>query len=375
MKRFVPGALAGLAAAIVLAAPAAAAPGNVGVRVEGDGTTLLPRTQVTTDTQPVLVQGANSCPGTSAGGALYKAVAGDLAGTWGSVGFELKTVKGETHDSASSSSYWSFWLNYSYASLGMCAQELQAGDDVLFVPDCFGAGCTPASPLRLSGLPATVAPGTSVTIRVDEYSQPVFPATNTTSAPSAGATVAFGDATATTGADGTAQLTFSGSGARSVQATKAGHVRSATESTCVTTGSDGACGTQAPVGAPPPGQAAKDTTAPVATISGLANGRVFSRKRAPRVLRGSVSADPSGIKSVRLSILRRNRGRCWVFDGASERFERHRCGGSRSFRIGDRADWSYLLPKRLPRGRYTIRVAAIDKAGNDSVTQTEIRVK
>ena len=148
MRRFVPGVLAGLAAAMLLAAPADAAPSNVTVRVEGDAATLLPRTQVMTDTQPVLVDGANACPGTSAGGALYKAVAGDLAGTWGSVGFELKTVKGETHDSATSSTYWSFWLNYTYASLGMCAQELQAGDDVLFVPDCFGAGCTRREPLR-----------------------------------------------------------------------------------------------------------------------------------------------------------------------------------------------------------------------------------
>jgi hypothetical protein len=372
MKRFVPGALAGFAAAIVLAAPAAATPSNVTVRVEGEAATLQPRTPVTTDSQPVLVEGARSCPGTSAGGALYKAVGGDLSGTWLSFGFDLKTIKGETHDSSTSSTYWSFWLNYSYASLGMCAQELQEGDDVLFVPDCFGAGCNPASPLRVSGLPATIAPGASVTVRVDEYSPPVSEGAPTTSKPSAGATVAFGGTTATTGSDGTAQLTFSGSGPTSVQATKPGHVRSSTESTCVTTGSDGACGSQ--VGSPPPA-AVKDETAPTATIAGLRRGKVFSRKRAPRTLRGTVSADPSGIKSVRLSILRRHRGRCWAFDGESERFERHRCGGSKSFRIGDRAEWSYLLPKRLPRGRYTIRVIAIDKAGNDSVTQTEIRVR
>ena len=64
-----------------------------------------------------------------------------------------------------------------------------------------------------------------------------------------------------------------------------------------------------------------------------------------------------------------------MFDGGSERFERHRCGGSQSFRIGDRADWSYLLPKRLPKGRYTIRVVAIDNAGNDAATETVIRVR
>ena len=43
MKRLVPGALAGLAAAALLAAPALAGP-TVTVRVEGDGATLLERT-------------------------------------------------------------------------------------------------------------------------------------------------------------------------------------------------------------------------------------------------------------------------------------------------------------------------------------------
>ena len=73
--------------------------------------------------------------------------------------------------------------------------------------------------------------------------------------------------------------------------------------------------------------------------------------------------------------MRKRGDRCWTFDGASERFERHRCGGRDSFRIGDRADWSYLLPARLRRGRYTIRATAIDKAGNDSSTRMVIRVR
>ena len=82
---------------MLLAAPAVAAPSNVTVRVEGDAATLLPRTQVRTDTQPVLVDGANSCSGTSAGGALYKAVAGDVGGTFvQGVGFQFLTIKGET---------------------------------------------------------------------------------------------------------------------------------------------------------------------------------------------------------------------------------------------------------------------------------------
>ena len=118
-----------------------------------------------------------------------------------------------------------------------------------------------------------------------------------------------------------------------------------------------------------------DETAPVASFARLKNGKVYKRRNAPRRLRGSVTPDPSGLKSVRLSILRKVGDRCWTFDGASERFERHRCGGRDSFRIGDRADWSYLLPERLGKGRYTIRAVAIDNAGNDSATRVVIRVR
>ena len=133
------------------------------------------------------------------------------------------------------------------------------------------------------------------------------------------------------------------------------------------------CGSNVP-GAPGTlGGRTKDTTAPTATIAGLK--KRYAHGRGPRELRGTVSADPSGIKSVRLAISRRKGDRCWTFAGGRERFVRHRCGGWKSFKIGDRADWSYLLPKRLGTGRYTIRVVAIDKAGNDGATRERIRVR
>jgi len=161
-------------------------------------------------------------------------------------------------------------------------------------------------------------------------------------------------------------LTFARAGTVVVKAAKPGSVVSAGERVAVSE-------TPPPTVRNPP--AVPDTTAPTATLAGIRDGAVFSRRRAPKLLRGTVSADPSGIKSVRLSIMRKRHGRCWAFDGGTERFKPHRCGGSRSFRIGDRAEWSYLLPARLPRGRYTIRVVAIDRVGNDSVTETEIRVR
>jgi hypothetical protein len=369
MKKISPGALAALLVAVLLPAPADAA--NVTVRVEGTAQTLLPLTPTTTTTTPAGKDGKN-CSGTSALGALDTATAGDWAGTYFDEfsSWFVETIKGETHAS-SEAGYWALWINNVHSDLGLCGAETQEGDDVLVVPDNAGPL------LELSGLPATVAPGRAVTLRVSEHGFVTNPdySTTTSSRPAAGATVTYGGAAATTGADGTVQVSFGGSGPVTVQATQAGHVRSVAALTCVTTGADGNCGTQLPPRAALGTEKHDDKTAPVASFARLRNGMVFKRSRAPRRLAGSVTPDPSGLLSVRLSILRQAGDRCWAFDGASERFERHRCGGRRSFRIGDRADWSYLLPRRLGTGRYVIRAVAIDKAGNDSVTQVVIRVR
>ena len=385
MRKIVPGALAGLLAAVVLAAPALAGP-TVTVRVEGQDRTLVPRTLVTTTDTPAVSEpapGTRTCSGRSGLGAIHQVTGGTYAGDWGSIGFELKTVMGEFHYDpfpADPARYWAFWVNYQHMNVGLCdaTYALQEGDDVIILVDCFsGTGaCEPAIPLRLANVPPTVAPGQPVTVKVDEFTvvqNPDF-TTTTTPKPAAGARVTAGGQTATTATDGTATLSLSSPGLVSIAVEKAGRVRTAGV-TCVTTGSDGNCGTAVPPGTPLGTGDPDDRTAPIATITGMKRGKVFSRKRAPRQLRGTVSADPSGLKSVRLSIVRKRGDRCWAFDGAGERFERHRCGGSRSFRIGDRASWSYLLPARLARGRYTIRVIAIDNAGNDAATQTRIRVK
>lgn len=374
MTKISPGAIAALVASALLAAPAVAAPGDVAVRVEGSSQTLLPRTVVRTTDAPVGKPGQPTCAGTSALGALDRATNGNWDGPYdpGFASYNVQTLMGETHVDATSS-YWAFWVNYTYASAGVCGQQTQQGDDLLFVPECYAAGCTPARPLRITGLPARVAPGTPVTVKVVQYSPPVYPATQTTSAPAPGATVSGGGASAATGSGGTAVLTFPQPGAFLVKARKPGSVVSAGERVtvaakpvvappCHTSGTDGLCGT-------------KDSEAPVASIAGLENGKVFKRRRAPRKIEGSVTADPSGLLSVRLSILRKRGHRCWAFNGATERFKRHRCRGSRSFRIGDRAEWSYLLPKRLGKGRYKIRAVAIDKAGNDSSARVVIRVR
>jgi hypothetical protein len=108
-----------------------------------------------------------------------------------------------------------------------------------------------------------------------------------------------------------------------------------------------------------------DTSAPVGRIRGIREKQRFSRRRAPRVLRGSVSADPAGLRAVKLSLTRSRRGgRCSIYSPSRERFRRARCGRRVNFKIGDRQDWSYLLPRRLGPGRYVLDVIAVDKLGN-----------
>jgi hypothetical protein len=80
-----------------------------------------------------------------------------------------------------------------------------------------------------------------------------------------------------------------------------------------------------------------------------------------------VSAEPGGLRSLRLRLTRNDGGRCSTYDSGRERFVRiRRCSASagRSFAIGTAPDFSYLLPSRLGSGRYVLDVFAVDAVGN-----------
>ena len=171
---------------------------------------------------------------------------------------------------------------------------------------------------------------------------------------------------ATTNTDGKASVTFSQAGSVTLKADKPGLVRSAAEKVAVS-----APGQPVTPAAP----IARDTAAPVGRIRGIRSGQRFKRRKAPRTLRGTVSPDPSGLQAVKLSLTRSSRGRCQLYSPTLERFRNSRCGRRVNFSIGDRQDWSYLLPKRLGKGRYVLDVIAIDKLGNrDSITRGRNRV-
>jgi hypothetical protein len=363
MKLLSPAGLAaGLVSAALLAAPAVAAgPATVTLRIEGADRTIFEGV-VTTDAKSITMapgpgfgaatypggthvcnglnggnQGGYSGPGATPTTALDDAAKTGAFGWYGPYGsfddFFVATIAGE---GTVNGPYWEVRTNGISNQRGGCQIELANGDEVLYAIDGFSkAG------LRLTG-PSTAAPGTPFAVSVTNRE---------TGAAIDGAAVG-----GQTTVGGTATVRLDTPGLHRLKAAKADAVRSNALDVCVTNGGDGACGTTV---RPEP-----DTTAPTATILGIRNGQRFTRRRAPRELRGTVSADPSGLWAVKIRLTRRLRGTCWYFSGSKERFLKRTCGKQYAFKVGEQTAWSYLLPARLPRGRYALDVYAVDNAFN-----------
>ena len=356
MKHRSAAGLAGLVLALLLVAPAVAAPVTVDLRIEGANATLF-EGKVTTDVRgfrftgdPVehvcdgtAPSGSSSVPVPTRGAALAQAseltpfaIAGSWNAQFGAPSF-TEVVGERVEYDPGTDRFLVEIKNGKGSSSGACGDPIQNGDEVVFAYAKFGEPV-----LKLTG-PATAQPGSQVSVRVIDAG---------TGSPVAGAAVAG----ATTDADGRASVGPFGAGEHALQATKTGSIRSNHLRLCVTTGSDGACGTVQP--------SAPDTTAPAASIVGIRDGQRFTRRRAPRELKGTVSEDPSGLWAVKIRLTRRFKGTCWYFSGSREQFVRRTCGKQHAFKVGDRAEWSYLLPARLPRGRYVLSTYAIDNAFN-----------
>jgi hypothetical protein len=359
--------LAGLTAGLccLVASPAALAqsPADVTLRVEGTAGTVVEETAVRTEAGRFDKQRSNpddpaeGCSSTSAGGALDRATGGDWDGPWSSgfASYSVERIRGESHP-FSGSDYYSLWRNNRAVTTSLCAAELQQGDEVLFFvdrcenpqPPDYLCQNDPVLPLGLQA-PAggrTDAPSQVTVVRYDPQG---------VAAPVEGARVTGPGVDATTGGDGRATVRFGQSGAIRLKASRDGFARSAPET--VSVADPGAPGSAPPV-------PAADTAAPLGRILGIRSGQRFKRARAPRTLRGSVAPDPSGLRAVKLSLTRSSGGRCQLYSPTRERFRPSRCGRRVNFSIGDRQDWSYLLPGRLGKGRYVLDLIAVDNAGN-----------
>jgi hypothetical protein len=164
-----------LALAATLAAlgcsTAVAAPATVGLRVEGETTTIFEGT-VTTDGHAIEqdATGPHPCDGTNAGtnpapgptitSALDDAIAWDGRWSDGLQDFLVNRIGPDRNDTASNQ-FWGFALNYQASQLGGCQQQVKSGDEVLFAYDFFSA----ERYLRLSG-PRRVRQGERFRVRV-----------------------------------------------------------------------------------------------------------------------------------------------------------------------------------------------------------------
>jgi hypothetical protein len=370
-----------LVALLLLASQSEAASGNpatVTVRVEGVTETKLPLTQVTTTTEPVVKDGKaeDSCPGTSALGALQLATGGNWSGPWDASlhQYFIEAIAGEGEAVGASKDYWSFWVNDVFQETGACAVELEAGAQVLFFPICYEACPAGAEPTPLEiEAPATAIVGEPVSVTVRQYDTKGKPT------PAPGAAVSAPGAHATTDAQGHASLTFASAGSYTLSVTGAsgGPPAVRTETTvCVHTANDGKCGTSiqaGPSGSVTSGAVAGHSSphpspytgpyAVVAQIAGLLEHHAYSRAHAPRVLAGTVTAH-TAVTSVSIALRRSFHNRCSAYDALRERFAHARCGAAPFFEVSHSPSFSYLLPAALAPGRYVLDVEATDAAGN-----------
>jgi hypothetical protein len=357
------------------ASPAFAA--TVSVEVEGQNVQLAPRT-VTTPAH-VTKPGGVDCDGKTIVGALEAAVSGD----WVGGAYTVDKIQDEDHPFGPGGS-WAFYLNGNFVNDAACTAPVSDGDKVLFFWSGAYASAGYEEPVLLDA-PVRAVPGQPFAVKVREtstYFGPTgFDPGVTTITPASGASVAGGAAAVGTGADGSAQVAVAAPGPYTLVATK-GNKAPARVAGCATTGNDGFCGS--PTSAAPGNTTvppatpcltngsdgfcgSPDTTVANAAITAVTEGKKFKKGAGPRQLAGKVAADGSGIADVRLRLTRNDKGDCATYDGKTEKFKTiKKCGAVHGtwFSVGDKADFTYLLPSKLGRGRYVLDVEVTDKAGN-----------
>jgi hypothetical protein len=260
---------------------------------------------------------------------------------------------------------WGYAVNDTTASVGGCQFQVAPGSDVLWASN-FGLA---KHLLALTG-PAVANAGTPFSVQVTDgqTGEPISGAA--IGEVHAGVTTTIAGSN-TTDSGGKATISIARAATVTLKATRAESVRSNGVTVCVHADADGSCGTTlASQGTASSESSAKSQSPPaiseVAQVVGLANGRVYARGRAPRVLRGRVLLSGSGtLRDVRIRLERRYRGRCFNFSGSRERFIRARsCSSASFFSVGGAESFSYLLPAPLPPGRYVYDIEGVDASGH-----------
>jgi hypothetical protein len=360
------GTLAVLLAVAALGGSAAAAqasPATVNLRIEGSTSTIF-EGPVTTDAHTIQGHpcdgtngGANPTPGPTMTSALDDA--STLHGfPWSGTWFDSINDFGIDSigpDANNSSQFWGYAYNWQSSNVGGCQQEVHNGDQVLFGFDFFSK----SHYLELSG-PATTQVGQPVHLKVVDGQD---------NSAISGASVAG----TTTGADGTATVTYSSPGVVHLKADRSDSIRSNDLDVCIYATSASACAPPAPP-AGGVGGAIKDKLPPVIAIRGIKNGQKFRRGHGPRKLTGSAS-DASGLFQVYFRLRRHSHAGCQWYSAKRSVFTRARPHCTARYQaVGTKSHWSYLLPERLPKGKYTLEEKAVDSAFNRAISRVNFRV-
>ena len=265
---------------------------------------------------------------------------------------------------------WGFAVNETTSAVGGCQIALVPGSEVLWAYNYFNL----PHRLRLSG-PASAVLGMPFAVHVTDGQTGESLSGASIGQLVSGVTSAI-PSISTTDASGNATVTLAHTGVSILKATRAESVRSNGLTVNVVPISACACVGVAPTPLP------LITKPDVAKIAGVKNGHVYSRHSAPRVLKGVVEIPPGGtLKQVRIRLERRYRGHCWDFSGSRVRFVRARkCDTASFFSVGGSESFSYLLPARLPKGRYVFDIEGVDSAGHvtklvSGVSHVVFRVK
>jgi hypothetical protein len=117
-----------------------------------------------------------------------------------------------------------------------------------------------------------------------------------------------------------------------------------------------------------------DKLPPSLAIRGIRNHQRFRRGHGPRKL-GGTAQDGGGLFQVYFELVRRTGAGCQWYSATRSVFTRARSQCTPRFqRVGTTAPWSYLLPQKLPQGRYTLVEKAIDRAYNGARARVRFTV-
>jgi hypothetical protein len=388
------GALIGILAVLALCSTSLAAPVTVKLRVEGSTKTLF-EGEVTTQGETFETASSKSphpcnyaengnTKGSPNGGtpsgtpttALRDAAMADglaFNAEWSTEfgDFLVTQVGSDVDEEKEPYDSWGYAVNDTTAPVGGCQIALAPGNEVLWAYNYFNLHHL----LSITG-PASVDAGKSFSVHVvdGQTGQPISGAA--IGEMTAGVTTTI-PGSPTTDANGNATITLAHAGSVTLKATQLESVRSNGLVVCVHNGNDGTCGTEDLIACPVTSSSCGDempvkkVSSPpppppdVARAGGAVNGHVYSRRSAPRILEGSVEV-PAGdtLHEVRIALERSVHHRCFAFSGGRGAFVHASCHATRYFDVADTTSFSYLLPARLPAGRYVYDVEAIDDSGH-----------